>query len=377
MQILFEDRHVVVAVKPSGVLSEHSDSEENMPALLGGNVYPVHRLDRGVGGVMVYAKHKAAAAKLSQAVQEGKLHKEYTAVVCGTPTPAEGELRDLLFKDAAKNKSFVVDRMRKGAKEAILSYRVQDSCTYEGATLCRVQIHLVTGRSHQIRVQFSSRGWPLVGDGKYGSRVKASAPALFASALTFPHPQSGKQMSFCAPVPAVFPFDLFGSAAFEIERKYLIAYPDIAQLAATPGCVVKHITQTYLLAPKGEARRVRRVESGEGNIQYIETVKRPVSGMRAVEEERPLPREEYEALLLQADPERRPIVKTRYCLPHGKHTVEVDVYDFWQDRATAEIELQDEGEAVTLPPCLTLIREISDDPRYKNVNLAKELPVEA
>ncbi len=377
MQILFEDRHVVVAVKPVGVLSEHSDSEENMPALLGGNVYPVHRLDRGVGGVMVYAKHKAAAAKLSQAVQAGGLCKEYTAVVSGIPTPAEGELRDLLFKDSAKNKSFVVDRMRKGAKEAILSYRVQDTRIHGGETLSRVQIHLVTGRSHQIRVQFSARGWPLVGDGKYGSRVKSTAPALFSSGLCFPHPQSGKEMCFRAPVPTAFPFDLFGSAAFEIERKYLIAYPDTAQLAAIPGCVVKQITQTYLSAPGGEARRVRRVESGEGNVQYIETVKRPVSGMRAVEEERTLSSEEYEALLLQADPDRRPIVKTRYCLPHGEHTVEVDVYEFWQDRATAEIELRDEGETITLPSYLHLIREISDDPRYKNVNLAKELPVES
>ncbi len=376
MQILFEDRHVVVAVKPSGVLSEYSAEQENMPTLLGGDVYPVHRLDMGVGGVMVYAKHKAAAARLSQAVQAGKLCKEYTAVVSGTPTPAEGELRDFLFKDSAKNKSFVVERMRKGAKEALLSYRVEQSVASEHGVLSRVQIRLVTGRSHQIRVQFSSRGWPLVGDGKYGSRVKSGAPALFASALSFPHPQSGKIMRFGAPVPNTFPFHLFGSSAFEIERKYLIAYPDTAVLTAQPGCIVKHITQTYLQSSEGEVRRVRLVERGAGDVQYIETVKRPVNGMRAVEEERMLSKEEYNVLLLQADPERRAIVKTRYCLPHGTHVVEVDVYDFWRDRATAEIELADEGEQVTLPPYLHLIREISDDPRYKNVNLAKELPVE-
>ena len=107
MEILFEDSSLIVAVKPRGVLSESHESEANMPALLGGRVYPVHRLDRNVGGVMVYAKTAKAAAKLSEAVRCGALQKEYTAVVAGTPA-REGELFDFLFKDSAKNKSFVV-----------------------------------------------------------------------------------------------------------------------------------------------------------------------------------------------------------------------------------------------------------------------------
>ena len=121
MEILFEDRHVVVAVKPRGVLSEYSEQEENMVTLLGGKVYPVHRLDRTVGGVMVYAKTQKAAAVLSAAIGRGELHKEYTAVVTGTLPAPQGELHDLLFKDSRANKSYVVQAPRKGAKEALLS----------------------------------------------------------------------------------------------------------------------------------------------------------------------------------------------------------------------------------------------------------------
>ncbi len=375
MEILFQDKHILVAVKPRGVLSEAHEREENMPALLGGNVYPVHRLDRGVGGVMVYAKTGQAAAALSAAVQAGLLKKEYTAIVSGTPTPAGGELRDLLFKDSAKNKSFVVDRPRKGAKEAVLHYRTVDTRTAGETVLSRIQIQLVTGRSHQIRVQLSSRGWPLVGDGKYGSRIKAPFPALFATGLSFPHPVSGEILQFSTPVPADFPWELFGSSAYEIERKYLIAYPDTTALTAIEGCRIKHITQTYLRAPAGETLRVRRTKEAE-TVRYIETRKRRVSDMRAVEEERELTAAEYQTMLQQADPDRRPIDKIRYCLPYQGKTIEVDVYSFWQDRATAEIELSNESEQAELPPYLQLIREVTDDPRYKNVNLARELPVD-
>ncbi len=375
MEILFQDRHIAVVIKPRGVLSEHHEREENVPALLGGTVYVVHRLDRGVGGVMVYAKTKEAAAELSAAVRAGELKKEYTAIVSGTPTPDAGELRDLLFKDAAKNKSFVVKTPRKGAKEALLTYRTEGTAQTPEGTLSRVRICLQTGRSHQIRVQFSSRGWPLCGDGKYGSRYKAPTPALFATALSFPHPQSGEILHFSAPVPREMPWTLFGSSGYEIERKFLISYPDTAAMLAVPGCRVKQITQTYLCAAQGEARRVRCVREAN-TVKYIETVKRRVNELRALEEERELSEAEYRALLQSADPTRRPIEKTRYCLPWEGRIAEVDVYDFWKDRATVEVELADEGEAVSLPPFLRVIREVSDDPRYKNVNLAGELPVD-
>ena len=338
MEILFEDKYIIVAVKPRGVLSEAHASEENMPALLGGNVFPVHRLDRTVGGVMVYAKTREAAARLSLAVQQNKLEKEYTAIVSGAPAPAEGEMRDYLFKDSAKNKSFVVDGARKGAKEAFLAYRTVDTRLHEGNALTRVKIRLQTGRSHQIRVQFASRSHPLVGDGKYGSRVKAEYPALFATGLSFPHPKTGKKMQFSTPVPGDFPWNLFGTSQYEIERKYLIKYPDVKTLESADGVRVKRIEQTYLLDTEEETRRVRKMTEN-GKTRYIETRKYRVSGLRATEEENELSAAEYEALLSLADPALRPIRKTRYAIPYAGHTVEVDLYDFWQDRATAEVEL--------------------------------------
>ncbi|MBQ3483587.1 MAG: hypothetical protein IJA78_05365 [Clostridia bacterium] len=375
MDILYQDRDLVVTVKPRGVLAQAGEGE-NMPALLApscGTVFPVHRLDRAVGGVMVYAKTRAAAAALSASVTKGELEKQYVAVVAGLPEPAEGELRDLLYHDARQNKTFVVDHARKGAKEAILRYRVTQTVQEGDNTLSRVEIRLLTGRSHQIRVQFGSRGWPLVGDGKYGSRIKARYLALFAASLAFLHPTSGKICRFTAEVPTDYPWSAFGAPHLEIERKYLIAYPDVAQLCAIEGCRVRHMVQTYLTAPKGETRRVRRIEE-QGSVCYIETVKHRVSALTAIEDERALTAADYERALALADPARRPIEKTRYAFPYAGHTVEVDVYPFWQDRAIAEVELADEREAVVLPPFLRVIREVTDDVRYKNVRLAREIP---
>lgn len=180
MEILFSDGGIVVCVKPVGL-----DSEQEVSAALreklGGEVFPVHRLDKNVGGVMVYARTKQAAAALSRAVQEGTMVKEYVAMVHGTP-PECGDWTDLLWKDSGKNKVFVVKRERKGVKKARLEFKRLS----EGETsLVHVRLH--TGRSHQIRVQFASRGFPLVGDHKYGARDAASAPMLFSCRLTFPY----------------------------------------------------------------------------------------------------------------------------------------------------------------------------------------------
>ena len=153
MEILYSDKHIAVCVKPVGL-----DSEAEFPAAiketLGGEVFPIHRLDKNVGGVMVYARTKQAAAALSKAVQEGTMVKEYVALVHGTP-PETGDWTDLLFKDSGKNKVFVVKRERKGVKKARLEFR---RLTEGDPTLVRIRLH--TGRSHQIRVQFSSRGFP-------------------------------------------------------------------------------------------------------------------------------------------------------------------------------------------------------------------------
>ena len=177
MEILYSDRDLAVCVKPVGL-----DAEKEVPAalkeLLGGEIFPLHRLDKNVGGVMVYARTRSAAAALSKTIQEGRMVKEYVAKVHGTP-PDSDVLTDLLFKDSRKNKVFVVKKARAGVKEAKLQYR------HLGGGL--VHVRLFTGRSHQIRVQFSSRGFPLVGDHKYGSRAEETAPMLFSCRITFPH----------------------------------------------------------------------------------------------------------------------------------------------------------------------------------------------
>nr|MBQ8245015.1 RNA pseudouridine synthase [Oscillospiraceae bacterium] len=180
MDILYSDKQIIVCIKPVGM-----DSEMEVPAALrealGGEIFPIHRLDKNVGGVMVYARTKQAAASLSKAVQEGALVKEYVALVHGTP-PEGGDWSDLLWKDSAKNKVFVVKRERRGVKKARLEFI---RLTAGDESLVRIRLH--TGRSHQIRVQFSSRGFPLVGDHKYGSRAEKTAPMLFSCRITFPY----------------------------------------------------------------------------------------------------------------------------------------------------------------------------------------------
>ena len=187
MEILFSDRDIVLCVKPVGL-----DSEIQMPAALketlGGEIFPVHRLDKNVGGVMIFARTQAAAASLSKAIQEGKLIKEYVALVHGNP-PESGDWEDLLWKDSRKNKVFVVKRMRGGVKKARLEFT---RLTSGEESLVRIRLH--TGRSHQIRVQFASRGYPLVGDHKYGARDNVPAPMLYSCKLTFPH--KGKLLEF-------------------------------------------------------------------------------------------------------------------------------------------------------------------------------------
>ncbi len=198
LELLYHDKNIVVCIKPVGM-----DSESQLPAALketlGGEIFTLHRLDLNVGGVMVYARTKAMAAQLSRTIQDGAMIKEYVAVVHGT-VPESGDWEDLLWKDSKKNKVFVVNRERKGVKKARLEYtrlRVMDSVDTgsehaESYSLVRIRLH--TGRSHQIRVQFSSRNYPLVGDHKYGSRAKATEPMLFSCKITFPY--QGESKSF-------------------------------------------------------------------------------------------------------------------------------------------------------------------------------------
>ena len=192
MEILYSDSSLAVCIKPVGM-----DSEKELPQALrdslDGQIFPIHRLDKNVGGVMVYARNKAAAASLSQAVQAGTMVKEYVALVHGAP-PENGDWTDLLWKDSQKNKVFVVKRDRKGVKQARLEFRRISS----GETSL-VHIRLHTGRSHQIRVQFSSRGFPLVGDHKYGARDDVPAPMLFSCRISFPYQGENKVFAYYPP----------------------------------------------------------------------------------------------------------------------------------------------------------------------------------
>ena len=216
LEILYCDDCLAVAVKPPGVLSEPAPGGGGMPQLLGrqlgGEVYTVHRLDREVGGVMLFSRDRRVTGRLSAAIAAHEVQKEYLAVLRGSPAEAAAELRDLLFRDAAKGKSFVVKRPRKGVREAVLRYETLGTVPDGDGSLSLVRVALETGRTHQIRVQFASRGLPLLGDGRYGGRDARCGVALFSHALGFRHPKSGKALLFSCPPPEVFPWNRFDIA---------------------------------------------------------------------------------------------------------------------------------------------------------------------
>lgn len=187
MEIVYKDQNLIVCIKPVGIDSQH-ELPVQLSELLKGQIYDVHRLDINVGGIMVYARNRKTAAMLSRHIQEGRMVKEYLAIVHGQP-PKQAVWEDLLWKDSHKNKVYVVKRERKGVRKAKLELK-----TLQPGEKSLVHIRLYTGRSHQIRVQFASRGFPLVGDHKYGSRDKRTAPQLYSYRLTFPY--QGKMMTF-------------------------------------------------------------------------------------------------------------------------------------------------------------------------------------
>ena len=181
MQVLYHNDDIAVCLKPIGLDSEHGVPAE-LKKLIGGDFFTVHRLDLNVGGVMVYARNKHSAALLSKVIANNEMIKEYVAKVYGN-IENDGFFEDLLFKDSRKNKVFVVKRQRKGVKSAKLEYIKLSS----DSSTSTVRIKLHTGRSHQIRVQFASRGFTLVGDGKYGARDNVKFPMLYSCKITFPY----------------------------------------------------------------------------------------------------------------------------------------------------------------------------------------------
>ena len=214
--IVYKDESLLLCVKPAGTVSE-PDRGRGLPELLSAQlraegtpdlVLGVHRLDRHVGGLMVFSRRKDVTGRLVDQLRRREMQKEYLAVLRGAPAAPEGVLEDLLFHDSRCNKTFVVDRARKGVREAKLSYRTLAAAEADGQLLTLVRVHLHTGRTHQIRVQFASRGTPLLGDIRYGSKAPCS-PALWSYRLRFSHPVTGAPMDFTCPPPEAWPWTLF------------------------------------------------------------------------------------------------------------------------------------------------------------------------
>ena len=211
MELIYLDKRVAVCVKPAGAPS--TDEPGGVPGLLrealgrpDACALTVHRLDRVTGGLMVLARSHAAAAILGRQIHEGRFEKEYLAVVCGVPEAECGSWRDLLLRDRARRMTRVVPTMEAGAQEALLDYVLLGAAGGRG--LVRVRLH--TGRTHQIRAQFSARGLPLVGDRKYGAPPEAERGlALWSCRLAFDHPQTGKRMDFTLPPPRTAPWTDF------------------------------------------------------------------------------------------------------------------------------------------------------------------------
>ena len=205
MELIHVDRDVVVCIKPPRVIS--TDEPGGLPDLIrealgDPNIRTVHRLDRVVSGLMVLARTRKAAAELSRQIMAGEFDKEYLAVLHGIPTEEAATLRDLLLRNKQERKTYVVCEPGKDVQEAVLNYHLLS----QKENLSKVRIELVTGRTHQIRAQFSSRGMPLVGDQKYGSGEDACEIALWSHKIAFNHPYTGKRMEFVQNPPEVYPW---------------------------------------------------------------------------------------------------------------------------------------------------------------------------
>ena len=220
MKILYEDKYLLVCEKPVGVESQVSSKNKcDMPTLLsdyrrerGEDDYigVVHRLDTATGGAMIYSKRSDMTGKLSALVQSGDYGKVYLAVVHGVPEEESGEMRDLLYHDKQRNKSFVCTKKRSGVKEAILNYRVLQVIERDdGEKMSLLEIELITGRTHQIRVQFASRKMPLVGDGKYGSKDNKATCALWSHKVRFTHPVTKKIIEVKSEPEGGYPWERF------------------------------------------------------------------------------------------------------------------------------------------------------------------------
>lgn len=220
--IIFKNENYIICKKPVGISSQKTDGNNDVPTAISSeigvaidSIHPVHRLDKPVGGTMIYALGKISAAKISEMVAKGNIQKAYLAVIHGKPDEDKGVFKDLLFKDSSKNKSFVVKRMRRGVKEASLEYEVLATAFNSTEEMSLVKILLHTGRTHQIRVQFSHRKMPLAGDRRYGSGKDSCSVALWSYALGFVSPFDNTYKEFSsAPDTSQFPWNLFDESNY-------------------------------------------------------------------------------------------------------------------------------------------------------------------
>ena len=207
MDIVYIDSDILVCIKPPRVLS--TDEPGGLPELLraelgdpDADIRTVHRLDRVVSGLMVLARNPQAASELSRQIREDRFEKEYLAVIHGAPREEQGRLCDLLFRDKARKMTMVAAEPGKGVQPAALCYRVLKTA----GDMSRVRIRLETGRTHQIRVQFASRGMPLLGERKYSTMEDDCEIALWSYRLAFTHPTSGKPVEFVKEPPETYPW---------------------------------------------------------------------------------------------------------------------------------------------------------------------------
>lgn len=215
MNIIYYDNNIIVCIKPAGVIS--TDEEGGMPQLLrealgdeNADIRAVHRLDQVVSGLMVYAQSNAAASELSRQIRCGEFHKSYLAVVHGVPEERKGRFEDTLLRSKEKRKTFVINKPARGAQNAILDYELLGS----NGERSLVAIELITGRTHQIRAQFSHRRLPLLGDRKYGAGEDDCRIALWSYSLSFLNPETGKRMNFRVKPPREYPWSDFDTSLF-------------------------------------------------------------------------------------------------------------------------------------------------------------------
>ena len=215
MNIIYYDNNIIVCIKPAGVIS--TDEEGGMPQLLrealgdvNADIRAVHRLDQVVSGLMVYAQSNAAASELSRQIRCGEFHKSYLAVVHGVPEERKGRFEDILLRSKEKRKTFVINKPARGAQNAILVYELLGS----NGERSLVAIELITGRTHQIRAQFSHRRLPLLGDRKYGAGEDDCRIALWSYSLSFLNPETGKRMNFRVKPPREYPWSDFDTSLF-------------------------------------------------------------------------------------------------------------------------------------------------------------------